>query len=302
MIQIELRHYRMVVAVHHEGNLTRAARKLWLTQSALSHQLKELEEGLGLPVFLRHKNTMILTAAGKILFGTAHKILTEENEFKITFDNFRNGIKGRLRIGLGTKLAGYWLPSIFSSRSSLSPELPMDISDHSGQGARETLMAGKVDVLILELPSGTPKEKDLEYTKIGNSKKVFLMSGHSLMPQTVQKLLTLDPDFQYSQLFQALVARKLVSPSALNSVGQLELFLKLVKNGFAIGILDAHLAGDLGTDGKFRTFPVNLPEARSSWYLVSLKEFEKIEPNRQFLSQFRSYLKYKRSIPLIQSL
>ena len=86
---MELRHFRLVQAVHDAGTLTAAAEKLHLSQSALSHQLRDVEAELGATVFQRSTKRMTLTQAGRRLYEAACRILceVEKEEFYCDFSN-----------------------------------------------------------------------------------------------------------------------------------------------------------------------------------------------------------------------
>ena len=84
VMDIEIRHLRMVAAVAASGSVTRAASELHLTQSAVSHQLRDIEERLGTPLFLRVGKRMVPTAAGERVLATARRVLDEITRPKTT--------------------------------------------------------------------------------------------------------------------------------------------------------------------------------------------------------------------------
>src|SRR2546430_16055914 len=74
-MQLEIRHLKLVAAIAETGSVTRAGHRLHLTQSALSHQLRDAEEQLGTPLFERRSGRMPLTAAGERLLCSARTVL-----------------------------------------------------------------------------------------------------------------------------------------------------------------------------------------------------------------------------------
>src|SRR5207302_3552899 len=103
-MHLEIRHLKLVAAVAETGSVTRAGNRLHLTQSALSHQLRDAEEQLGAPLFERKNGRMILTSAGDRLLQTARAVLTEldraESDIQKNGDSAKNakGPTGLLRI------------------------------------------------------------------------------------------------------------------------------------------------------------------------------------------------------------
>src|SRR6476661_10577282 len=76
-VKLDIRHLKLIVAVTEEKSVTRAGEVLHLTQSALSHQLRDIEEKLGTPLFLRMNKKMIPTQAGERLLETARQVLAQ---------------------------------------------------------------------------------------------------------------------------------------------------------------------------------------------------------------------------------
>ena len=96
---MDLGHLRAFVTVAREGNLTRAASRLFLTQPALSLQIKKLQSDLGLTLFERTPRGMRLTDFGRRLLPAAERVLASANEFGAAAAGLKGAVSGRLRLG-----------------------------------------------------------------------------------------------------------------------------------------------------------------------------------------------------------
>ena len=94
-------------------NFTKASEKLYLTQSAVSHQIKALEEELGVPLFIRAKRGVILTDAGKIALEYANRILNEAEEMRETVVGREKALEGRVRVAAATQALVYLFAPLF---------------------------------------------------------------------------------------------------------------------------------------------------------------------------------------------
>jgi LysR family transcriptional regulator for metE and metH len=116
---LEVRHLRLVAAIVDQGSLTRASARLNLTQSALSHQLIELEQRLGTPLFHRVNKRMSPTEAGERVLATARRVLEELSETEQELYLFATDRRGTIRLTTQCYTVYHWLPTVRrSSRST----------------------------------------------------------------------------------------------------------------------------------------------------------------------------------------
>src|SRR3569833_4540603 len=93
---LEIRHLRSLLAIDEEANLARAAERVHLTQSALSHQIKAMEQYYGVTLFLRNAKPLRLTAAGRTLLELAARVLPEIAQAVCVLLCVVFGVSGRL--------------------------------------------------------------------------------------------------------------------------------------------------------------------------------------------------------------
>ncbi len=143
---LDSRALRAFVTVAREGNISRAAEKLHLTQPAVSLQIKQLSETLGLNLFTRMPNGVILTRDGAQLLAHAERALDAQADFLQMAERMRGGVRGKLRIGTVldpefTRL-GEFLKQLVAIAPEVSPELRQGMSGE----VREAVIRGDLDV------------------------------------------------------------------------------------------------------------------------------------------------------------
>jgi len=110
---MELWQLRTFTAIAETLNFTKASEKLHLTQSAVSHQIKALEEELGVPLFIRAKSGVILTDAGKLALEYAVRILNEAEEMRERVAGRERALAGRVRVAAATQALVYLFAPLF---------------------------------------------------------------------------------------------------------------------------------------------------------------------------------------------
>src|SRR5215472_13626923 len=109
-MNLEIRHLKLVEAVAETGSVTRAGHRLHLTQSALSHQLRDAEEQLGVALFERKNGRMSLTSAGGRLLETARTVLAELERAESEIQRSSGPARGLLRISTQCHTVYHWFP------------------------------------------------------------------------------------------------------------------------------------------------------------------------------------------------
>src|SRR5215213_1979984 len=120
-MKLEIRHLKLIKAIAREGSVTKAGNRLHLTQSALSHQLRDAEQKLGARLFTRLNKRMLLTPAGERLLVSADNVL-EEIIRQIALSR-----EGVLRLSTQCYTCYHWLPSMLKLFQQKFPRVDVQI-------------------------------------------------------------------------------------------------------------------------------------------------------------------------------
>lgn len=145
---MEIRHLKLIQTVASTGNLTKAASLLFLSQSALSHQLRELEEEVGAQIFVRAKKKMVLTPVGKRLLKTADQVLCELQKVQCEIDRMTNADSGTLRFTTGCYTCYHWLSPVLRAFKTKYPNVDLEIVPEATYNSFEYLLDGRVDLVF----------------------------------------------------------------------------------------------------------------------------------------------------------
>jgi len=152
MHHIELRHLRTVSALRGAGTLVEAAERVYLTQSALSHQLKDLEARLGCTLFIRKTRPMRFTSAGKRLLQLADQVLPLVQAASLDLARLAGGQSGRLYMSIECHSCFEWLlPAINAYREDW-PEVELDIAGGFHFQPLPALIRGDLDLVVTSDP------------------------------------------------------------------------------------------------------------------------------------------------------
>lgn len=124
---LELRHLRLLAAVADAGGLTAAAERLHLSQSAVSHQVKALEDALGLPLLERTARPVGLSPAGRRLLALAHEVLPRADAAARDLARLKDGAAGELRIAVECHTCYDWLMPAMDAYRDLWPAVELDL-------------------------------------------------------------------------------------------------------------------------------------------------------------------------------
>ncbi len=149
---LELRHLRTLTALRDTGSLADAAERVCLTQSALSHQLRELETRVGCPLFIRKTRPVRFSSAGQRLLALAEDVLPLVQGAEIDVARLAGGASGRILLGIECHSCIDWLlPAINAYRSSW-PDVELDVSSGFHFAPLPALRRGDLDLVVTSDP------------------------------------------------------------------------------------------------------------------------------------------------------
>src|ERR1700704_3383840 len=151
-MDLEVRHLQLVAAVADVGSLTRAGDRLHLTQSALSHQLRDIESRLGTALFLRVGKRLVLTPAGERLLASARDVLERLTQTEPDIRAMGRDRAGVLRITTECYTCYHWLPPLLLRYRRKFPRVEVRIDVEATRRPIEMLLAGKLDLAIISSP------------------------------------------------------------------------------------------------------------------------------------------------------
>lgn len=150
---MELRHLRYFAAVAAHGSFNRAAANLHLTQPALSRQVKDLEDELGVRLLVRGKNAVTLTDAGEVFYEEARDLLARADQaMQRVRGECRNEI---LRVGYAPSLTAGIMPGALEKFQAATPGVRIELADLSSREMNEMANAGRLDLVVTPEPSAS---------------------------------------------------------------------------------------------------------------------------------------------------
>jgi LysR family transcriptional regulator for metE and metH len=275
----EMRHLRLVLAVAEERTLTRAASRLRLTTSALSHQLRQLEELAGAPVFHRDGRSMRITAAGETLVDAARQALAVVQDAEERLHRGDSPQPEIIRLCTHCYTGYAWLPSIISSFMEQS-EGRIDVRI-SVESTREPFTALRERHLDLVLTLHRPTDPDFAAQPLFEDEMLLLVApSHRLAGKSwvsVSELqhehLILHPDqIEESRFFRDHLAPGGIRPRRFTGLMLTDAIVAMVKAGLGVTVLPRWTTASLLTEGGLTALRITRSGLFTNWYAVTLKK------------------------------
>ncbi len=160
---MELKYFRLIKTIAEEGSIANSTERLFLTQSALSHQLRDLEERLGFKVFNRTRNKWKLTQEGTELYKLANKLFDTIDESFSTIKHIKDGKKGSIKLSAECQSFFHSIPSFIQKMGILYPEIDIDVSLGATHQTISQVLSDEIDIAIV---TSKPASEELESIKV----------------------------------------------------------------------------------------------------------------------------------------
>jgi LysR family transcriptional regulator, regulator for metE and metH len=275
-VRLEIRHLRLLSAVAGEGSVTSAAKQLHLTQSALSHQLRDAEDRLGTRLFLRVGKRMVLTPAGNHLVSTANRLLGDLSQAEHQVANLNGETAGVIRLSTECYTCYHWLPALLKKFHAKFPKVQVAIDVASTRSPVDALVRGKLDVAVL---FSSPKNKHVALTKICEDQMLIVMSANNpltklrfVRPQDLEgETVICYPPREESTLCQKYLKPAGVEPKEIVEVPLTEAVLEMVSANIGVALVAHWAIAPYLKTGKVVARPLSGRGIRRTWYAATLK-------------------------------
>jgi len=175
--------YKVFYEVANEGNITKAANKLMISQPAVTKQIKTLEDQLGGQLFIRTKRGVILTENGQNIYNHIKQGMICFESAELEFSNLKKLETGTIKIGISTTLCRIFLLPIIRKFHEEYPNVAIQLFTDPSISMREQLKDGKIDILIAK--EQIKEDTNLVYEELGMLHPCFISSRKYLDPKDI---------------------------------------------------------------------------------------------------------------------
>lgn len=276
-MNLSFRDILVVKTIDEEGGLTKASEKLFVSQSALSHQLKKIEKEVQNEVFTRVGKQLIITPSGSRIVESSALVFSELQKLYKDLEAINKGECGTLSISTECYTCYHWLPPIIMNFQKMHPQIEIRVVSEATRRPMDYLERAHLDVAIV---SDVENSGQFSYRKLFSDEMLAVLSKDH--PLADKQLLT-PADFHQQTMVLYDVAdddlfflREFIKPNSieLKQVMKFELteaIVEMVAAGMGIAIMANWAASPYLEAKKLVTRPISKSPIERSWYAATLK-------------------------------
>lgn len=292
---MEIKFLRLIKSIKEEGNIANSSEKLFLTQSALSHQLKELESQLGFKVFHRTRNKWTLTEEGNELYKIACQVMDSIEKGLDTIQQIRTGSNGRIK--LSTECYSFYqgLPSFIQKMGILYPDIQVDLILEATDQPIPKVLSRDIDIAIVTRK--TNEESLLSIAVYEDEIFAILHQEHPLSPldyissEHFSELHLIIHSFPLESVFiyeQYLKPNK-ITPRKISAIPFTEVALEMVKANMGVMCMPQWALKSFQLSEELKLKKIGKNAFKRTHYLVIRQEDQSKKYIGDFLSNFKEH-------------
>jgi LysR family transcriptional regulator, regulator for metE and metH len=262
---LERIHLAIVREVDRHGSLTAAAGVLHLTQSALSHSMKKLEQQLGTDIWLREGRSLRLTQAGQYLLAVASRVLPQLALAEERLGQYAQGERGALRIGMECHPCYQWLLKVVSPYLARWPDVDVDVKQKFQFGGIGALFGYEIDLLVTPDPlykTGLHFEPVFDYEQVLVVSRAHPLAGESYVkPEQLARevLVTYPVEIDRLDIYNQFLMPAGITPRRHKAIETTDIMLQMVASNRGVAALPRWLVEEYAD--KMDIVPVRLGKA-----------------------------------------
>jgi LysR family transcriptional regulator, regulator for metE and metH len=278
MLALELRHHQLIAALAQEGSLVGATRVLHLTPSALSHQLRDAEDRLGVALFQRRNRRLVPTAAGEKLLESSRVVLAEAARAEA---EVRGKPEDVIRLSTGCYTAYPWLAAVLRSFQPRHPSVEVRIVLEATRRPVEALLRGELDLALTSDLHASGGARLRVFPLFADELVLLAPRDHPLAARgrvraedlRDEHVIVYDAPREDLDVFTKVLWPAGVEPRKVSRVPLTEAMIELVRAGIGVAVLPGWaVAGEtslaslrFATLGMRRKWRAVVQRSRASW-------------------------------------
>ena len=256
---LERIHFVILRGVARRGSLTAAAETLHLTQSALSHAIRKLEQHLGVEVWLREGRTLRPTQAGLYLLALGNRLLPQLEHAERLMGQYAEGQRGTLRIGMECHPCYQWLLKVVSPYLAEWPLVDVDVKQKFQFGGIKALLGHEIDLLVTPDPLLLP---GLRFEPVFGYEQVLVVhkdhrwaAQEEVRPEQLaeETLITYPVPIDRLDIYTMFLAPANCVPGRHKTIETTDIMLQMVASGRGVAALPKWLVTDYAPQLQLRT-------------------------------------------------
>jgi DNA-binding transcriptional LysR family regulator len=279
-------------------SFSKAAEAKFMTQSAMSHLIKNLEDEIGVKLLNRSGKTITPTSAGKAFYEHARMILGAYKNMEDDVYTLVNKIRGTLSIGASATAATYLLPQVFYDFSRTYPEARLNLSVSNTENVINELHQGKIDLGIVE---GSLTDMRISFEEIADDEIVLIASDDnplakqkSITPRDIVSQPFIMPEAGSGtrgiiEEFMHMMKIDIQELNIIMTLGDPELLVQMVQSGLGISFVSKWSIFKKLKEGTIKILSVSGKSLVRKFYLVSLEKEPSTMVARTFLKFVKEY-------------
>lgn len=294
-MNIKLDFYKIFYAVASQMSFSKGAESLYMTQSAASQSIKNLENALDTKLFLRGKKGISLTPEGELLYEYVEKALSllEKGEHEI--EKMKKGELGSLRIGVSDTLSRYLLLPFLEKFSSIYPMINLQIVNRTSVQAIELLKQGKVDLAFVNLPLSDDAVNIMPYLEVQDifvaGERFGFLKEKTLSLEEISEypLILLERNSNSRHYLDKFFFSRGIQLKPEIELGSHDLVLEFVKSNLGIACVTREFASQYLEDGALFAISTSEPIPPRHIGICTLKGVSLTPSGKTFISLVEKY-------------
>jgi DNA-binding transcriptional LysR family regulator len=275
--RLTLHQLRVFLAVARRSSFTRAAGDLFITQSAVSAQIKELTSLLGVPLFDQIGKKIFVTEAGRVLEELAERVESVVEEIDREFLAWREGGAGVVRVGGSTSIGTYFLPSLVAGFTARHPRIEVSLEIENTAHIEDRLLRNDFDVGFV---GGAHSSRELETEPFLEDEIFFacapshhLASSRSLAVKKLggEKLFVREPGSATRRAMEERCREGVLSFDSAVQLGSVEAIKQAVMAGLGVSYFSSLTVKHEVETGRLIRLPVKGLSLRRTFFLVTCR-------------------------------